>query len=409
MSLENYPVTALGARGDGLVINGDDIRFVPGAVPGDTAHYGADGTLERVEEGPGRAKPRCRQFEACGGCSLQHYPDALYAQWLHVPVERALEHHSLKTHILEPIITPMHTRRRCTFSARWQGRTFVLGFAGERSHTLTQLDDCAVIDPQLFALIAPLKALLKPYVGKRDSARISVTRASNGLDILLEGIKFDDVNLRMDSASFAQEHGHICRLIGMDRGHEDILFQTDTPVMRFDGGVAPLPVGGFTQATPQGEAALVNALKGWIDAPKAIADLFSGIGTFAIALTAYAKVDAYEASRPAVQALQAAQLEKTRHGIKAIHRDLFRRPVSVADLNTYDTVVLDPPRPGAKEQCATLAQSKCKQVLYVSCNSNSFARDAKILVEGGYTLEAVQPVGQFLWSTHVELAAHFTR
>lgn len=409
MSGESFEVTALGARGDGLVIHGEDVRFIPGGVPGDTAHFTDTGDLERVDPGPNRGSPRCSQSDTCGGCAVQHYSDAVYIKWLKVPIERALEHHGLKASVLDPAITPLKTRRRCTFSARWQGRDFVLGFAGAKSHTLTRLKDCAVLDPEIFHIARPLEALLKPYVGKKQSVRISGTLASNGLDILFEGMTFDDVNLRMDCAAFAQSHGRICRLMSMDQGHEDILFQADIPVMRFDGGVAALPVGGFTQATPQGEAALVAALKRWIGTPKSIADLFSGIGTFAIALTAYAKVDAFEASRPAVQALQAARLDKTRHGIRAVHRDLFRRPLSPSELEAYDIVVLDPPRPGAKAQCEVLAQSTCPTVLYVSCNANSFARDAKILVEGGYALSEVQPVGQFLWSTHVELAARFTR
>lgn len=409
MTQSDYTVSALAAGGDGLIDVDGKAVFVPGAAPGDRVVLDERGQLKELRQGPNHAQNRCSQFGSCGGCTLQHLRDEVYAQWLQTTIRRKLEQHDLETEIRPAAVSPARTRRRCTVSARWQDGRFIIGFSQEKSHRLVPLADCAVLDEAVFRVIEPLGDVLKPYLGKRQTLRASMTLASNGLDVLLEGINTDDPQLRQDAAFFAQEHAGICRIAGYDRGYEDILFQLDSPVMRFDGGVVTLPYGAFTQATAQGEAALIKALNGWIDAPKSIVDLFSGIGTLSFALARHAKVDAFEASLPAVRALKEARLAKGRHGINALHRDLFRRPLTAAELERYQTVVLDPPRAGAKAQCETLAQARCGQVLYVSCNPNTFARDARMLVDGGYTLQGIQPVGQFLWSTHVELAAHFRR
>lgn len=409
MTQQSLQVSSLAAGGDGIVAIDGATRFVPGAAPGDIAIFDSNGVLQKVEPGPEHAQARCTHFGVCGGCTLQHLKDEVYSAWLKTTILRKLEQHDLGTEIFDPILTPLKTRRRCTVSGRWQGGRFVIGFAQTKSHTLVALKDCAVLDPKLLALIEPLRALFEPYVKKRETLRLSMTLAANGVDMLVTGIEYDTAPFRQDIASFAHNNQAICRIVGQDAGYDDILFQLDTPMLALSGGRVALPYGAFTQATPHGEAAIIETLRSWIGTPKAVADLFCGIGTFSVAAAKYAKVDAYEASRPAVQALQTARLDKGRHGINAVHRDLFRRPLSITELKSYDTVILDPPRAGAKAQCETLAGSDCKQILYVSCNPNTFARDARMLVDGGYTLNALQPVGQFLWSTHVELAAQFTR
>ncbi|MEM9879842.1 MAG: methyltransferase, partial [Pseudomonadota bacterium] len=168
-----------------------------------------------------------------------------------------------------------------------------------------------------------------------------------------------------------------------------------------------MPVGAFLQATPQGEAAIVDAVLDRVIGRSNVADLFSGIGTISLALAKHAKVAAFEGSRPAIDALTKARQAKGAHGVTTHHRDLFRRPLSAAELAAYDAIVLDPPRAGAKAQCMELAKSKVAEIAFVSCNPNTFARDARLLANGGYRLEAIQPIGQFLWSNHVELVARF--
>jgi len=404
-----YLVSALGARGDGIITVDDKPRFIPNAVPGDVVHLDASGAVSHLEPGQNHAAPRCSPYERCGGCSLQHLSDDLYAYWIKIAITRALQQHDLTADILPAKVTPPKTRRRCTLSGRWKGQSFILGFAGEKSHDLADLPDCSVLAPDLHALIAPLQALMQGYVQKRQNLRVSLTLAANGVDVLLEGIDFDDVNLRQDVAAFAQTHRQLCRVVGRDRGFTDILYQTEAPFMRFSGAMVALPIGAFTQATPQGEAALVDCIMAALGTPKSIADLFSGIGTLSCALAQSGKVDAYEGSKAAVDALHKARLLKGAHGLTAHHRDLFRRPLTARELGQYDTVVLDPPRAGAKAQCETIAGSKCEQVLYVSCNPNTFARDAHMLVSGGFSLKEIQPVGQFLWSQHIELMARFER
>lgn len=188
----------------------------------------------------------------------------------------------------------------------------------------------------------------------------------------------------------------------------ETLWQPDPPTVRFGGIAVEVPVFAFLQPTVVGQEALIAAVTKAIGDAGAVADLFAGVGTFALSVQAGRKVYAAEGARDAVAALMGAA-NRARALVATEHRDLFRRPLVPAELNRFGTVILDPPRAGAEEQVKELAASSVPAIAYVSCNPASFARDAKILVAGGYRLDWVQPVGQFRWSTHVELAGRFSR
>ncbi|MEN3746900.1 class I SAM-dependent RNA methyltransferase [Sphingomonas sp. HF-S3] len=391
-------VIRVAARGDGVTADG---RHVPLAAPGD--RVAADGT---IAPGPHHQNPPCRHFPQCGGCQLQHLDDASWSGFIVERIRAALGQHGLETEIRTPLLSAPRTRRRATLHAERRGRQVHLGFTEQGSHRLIDLDECHVLDPRLFALLAPLRGLLATVapVSRRINVQLALT--DQGPDVLIDGIEAEGLAAAEALTAFSQRHG-LARL-AMDEGLGPTTRWEPDPVTITQGGVpVPFPHGSFLQATPEGEAALVAAVREIAGGAAAIADLFAGLGTFAFAF-AGSKVYAGEAARDPVLSLKAAAARAGRQ-IFADHRDLFRRPLTTKELNNFQAMVIDPPRAGAKEQSAEIAASIVPRVAFVSCNPSTFARDAEILCKGGYRLDWIQPVGQFRWSTHVELAAQFTR
>jgi 23S rRNA (uracil1939-C5)-methyltransferase len=376
-------IVRLAARGDGVTESG---RFVAMTAPGDrVAAAGA------IEPGPHRQVPPCRHFPECGGCQLQHVDDAAYADYLKDRIASALAAQNLGApEIREPHLSPPRSRRRAALKAAGG----LVGFNAEASHRIVDMRECHILRPELFALVAPLRRLLNRRAG------IVMTLADQGVDLLLEGVSVDGLEATERMLAFANEH-RLARLAIDDGYGAQILWEPEPVTITLSGVPVGLPEGAFLQATADGEAALVAAVREAVGEERVVADLFAGLGTFALAL--HGKVYAAEGARDAVLALKTAG-----RGIFADHRDLFRRPLDIAELNRFEAVVLDPPRAGAKEQMPALAGSKVARIAYVSCNPATFARDARTLVDGGYRLDWVQPVGQFRWSTHVELAACFS-
>jgi 23S rRNA (uracil1939-C5)-methyltransferase len=381
-------VVRLAARGDGVTGEG---RFVPLAAPG--ARIASDGS---VEPGPHRQVPPCRHFPECGGCQLQHVDDAAYADYLRDRIAAALAAQGVPpAELLAPHLSPPNSRRRTALKA---GRGLV-GFNAEASHRIVDMRECHILRPELFALVAPLRRLV------RTTATLRLTLADQGADLLLEGYSADGLEASEALVSFASQH-RLARL-AIDDGYGAQTRWEPEPVTVTLGGVpVALPHAAFLQATADGEAALVAAVRDAVGDAEKVADLFAGLGTFGLSLEA--RVLAVEGSRASALALKAAA-NRAGRPLFVDHRDLFRRPLDVAELGRFEAVVLDPPRAGAKEQAALLARSSVPNVAYVSCNPATFARDAATLVEGGYRLAWVKPVGQFRWSTHVELAGAFAR
>lgn len=389
-------IVRVAARGDGVTADG---RHAALAAPGDWLR--ADG---RVEPGPGRGEAPCRHFPICGGCQLQHLSDAIYADFVRDRVVGALAAQGLETVVRPPLISAPRSRRRATLHAELGGK-LVLGYSEGGSHTLVDVRDCDVLDPRLFALLAPLRRLLPMLMRPRRRAEIVMTLVDQGVDLLLRGVDADGLVAAEALSAFGS--AHMLARLSIDSGlGPEVRYEPVEASVTLGGVAVPFPAGGFLQATPAGEAALIAAVRAGVGGAATVADLFAGLGTFALALPG--KVYAAEGAREAHLALKMAAARAQRP-VFAEHRDLFRRPLMPGELNRFDAIVIDPPRAGAREQAVQLAASTCPVIAYASCNPSSFARDAKMLCEGGYRLDWVQPVGQFLWSTHVELVARFSR
>lgn len=387
------PVVRIAARGDGVTASG---RHVPLAAPADVLLE--DGSLEA---GPHRQLPPCRHFPECGGCQLQHVDDAAYRQYLVDRVSGALAQHGLATAIREPHLSPPRSRRRASLHALRTGKGVAIGFHAERSHRVIDMRECHILRPELFALVGPLRTLLAPLLKPRSAGQVHLTLCDQGVDLALGGVTIEGLDATEALTRFA-ERQRLARL-SVDEGFgSEVRYEPQPATVTLSGTAVALPPGGFLQATADGEAALVAAVREALAGAEQIADLFSGLGTFALALPG--KVYAAEAGRAAWLSLKSA-----RPAIAAEHRDLYRRPLSEAELGSFDAVVLDPPRAGAAAQVRELAGSSLPRIAYVSCNPATFARDARVLADGGYRLQWVRPVGQFRWSIHVELAACFER
>ncbi|MFZ5746260.1 MAG: class I SAM-dependent RNA methyltransferase [Pseudomonadota bacterium] len=392
-------IIRVAARGDGITADGRHAAF---AAPGDRLR--ADGTLV---PGPRHREPPCRHFPECGGCQLQHLDDAAWAAFITDRIALGLQAQGLATEIRAPALSPPRTRRRATLHAERRGRQVHLGFTEARSHRLIDVAECWVLHPDLFALLQPLRGLLAAMLPSSGRGNVHLTLADQGVDVLVDGIRADDLAAVESLTAFARRH-RLARLSIDDGYGAQPRWEPDPVTVSLGGVPVPFPGGGFLQATVEGEAALVAAVRDIVGDAGAVADLFAGLGTFTFAMEPAARVYAAEGARDALLSLKAAG-GRAQRAVFADHRDLFRRPVVPKDLNLFDAVILDPPRAGAKEQAVELAQSTVARIAYVSCNPSTFARDAKTLCEGGYTLDWVQPVGQFRWSTHVELAARFSR
>jgi 23S rRNA (uracil1939-C5)-methyltransferase len=389
----NEAVVRIAARGDGVTSSG---RHVPFGVPGDAVLD--DGALAF---GPHHQEPPCRHFPECGGCQLQHADDDAYRGYLVSRVETALAQHDLTADIREPHLSPPKSRRRATLRVLRLGRGALLGFNAEKSHRIVDMQECHILRPELFSLVPPLRQLVGDLLEPKRTAEMQLTLVDQGPDVLLKGIEavggLQAIELL---TSFATDNGVARLSIDQGMGPETI-FEPEPATVTLSGTKVAFPVGAFLQATEDGEAALAAAVGDAIGTAAGTADLFSGLGTFALAVrSAYAA----EASRNTAAALKRAAPNMT-----VEHRDLYRRPLNSGELKTFDAVILDPPRAGAAEQVASLSGSTVPSIAYVSCNPATFARDARTLVDGGYKLDWVKPVGQFRWSTHVELAARFTR
>jgi 23S rRNA (uracil1939-C5)-methyltransferase len=393
----NDPVIRVAARGVGVTANG---RHAPLAAPGDMLT--PDG---QVLAGPHHAVPPCRHFPVCGGCQLQHLDDASYAGFITDRIAGALAAHSLATDIRSALISAPRSRRRAALQAEAKGGRVRIGFSEGSSHALVDIEECWILTPALFALVAPLRVLLGRLLKGSRRARLHLTEADQGIDLLVEGIEAEGLVAAEAITGFSQRYG-VARF-AIDGGLGPETRWEPEPVTITLGGVpVPLPHGAFLQATREGEAALLAVVREGVGTAGTIADLFAGLGTFALALSG--KVYAAEAARDALLSLKAAAA-RTQRPVFADHRDLFRRPLTTTECDRFDALVIDPPRAGAREQVLQLAGAKTPSLVYVSCNPSSFARDAEILCQGGYRLDWIQPVGQFRWSTHVELAAKFSR
>lgn len=425
-------IEGLGGQGDGVAAGPDGPVFVPFAAPGDRVRVrlgaargqgrgqGREATLlEVVAAGPQRAEPPCPHFGACGGCLMQHVADAPYRAWKRDVAIRALaragfDETELRDRLVAPLATtPPATRRRLTLSAR-RGRDRVfLGFNERRSNHLIDLEACPVARPELAALLPALRAVLAEVLAEREAVDLALTVLEDGVDLLILAQRSPDLAAREALAGFA-ESADLARISWQDGdAPAEPIAHRRAGIVRFGGVPVVLPPGGFLQASGEGEAILTRLVADGVGPAARIADLFCGAGTFALPLATAQPgrlVQAVDGDGPALAALEAACNAAGLAPFVAIaRRNLARDPLEGGELAGLDAAIFDPPRAGAAAQAAALAASPVPVVVAVSCNPASFARDAALLRDGGYRLDWLVPVDQFLWSPHVELVARFVR
>lgn len=417
--MSSEPIIRIAAKGDGVTATG---RFAWGAAPGDVLL--GDGSLEW---GPHHVTPPCRHFGQCGGCQLQQLDEATLADFVAARVGNASASQELGAELIAPPhLSPLHSRRRASLKAVSSGGRVVLGYNEARSARVVELAECLVLRPELAALLGPLRKLLialgqgqaapkgrgkaKPdkHATPRMAADVELTLTDQGVDLGIKGLSAEGLALTEALLDFAREHA-LAR-ITVDGGYgPDTVWEPEPVTVTLSGVAVPFPPGSFLQATQDGEDTLVGAAQEWLAGAASVADLFAGLGTFAFALAGPGcKVLAVEAARDASAACAAAA-GRSQKPVHALHRDLFRNPLLADELGRFAAVVLDPPRAGAREQVERIAESTVERVVYISCNPSSWAKDARTLVEAGYRLAELRPVGQFRWSTHVELASLFVR
>lgn len=404
-------VETVGAGGDGIAMHDGIRHFVPFTLPGETViarplRRTADGVtcaLDSVEvPSPRRAAPFCPAFGRCGGCAFQHWTGEDLAAWKRQKIVAALGHRGFAEPPVEATVTcPARSRRRATLAL--VGRK--IGFREAAAHAIVPIETCPVLLPELSCLIAPLRDVLAPIVAE---AAIALTWTDSGADVLIRSETDPGWEARESLAAFAVAHD-LARL-AWDAGYGAVpMAVARPPAMTFGGVSVAFPDAAFLQPSAEGEAALRDAVLAFAAAPKRAADLFCGLGTFALPLVRTAEtVFAADSDGASIAALAAAARGLgPRLTVKA--RDLFREPLTAAELSGFDAVVFDPPRAGAAAQAAEIAASEVPVVVAVSCNPASFARDARILADGGYRLDTVVPVDQFPLSPHLELVAAFRR
>ena len=404
---EIVEITGLGAEGDGAAttLGGEQI-FIPQALPGERWRVEEGYAPEPVELLADRRRPPDPDDEPCGGCVARHMPLAMYQEWKREFLVRALRQQNISADIQPLITVPEHTRRRATFNTRRIRGEMRIGYHGRRSHDLVPAEDCPVLDKRIVELLPALAQLAGVVAGQEEETRVAITLTDTGADVDLEG------NERALSAAARAKIGEItgaARMARVSVGGVPVI-ERQAPVLHFAGKAVTPPPGAFLQAVPEAEQAMIDLVTTALGKAKQVGDLFCGLGTLTLPIAQKARVTAFDADRNAIAALNEAQ--RKNQGLKpftAKPRDLFRDALSPMEMKDLDAVVLDPPRAGAKAQCERLAQSKVKRVVMVSCNPATLARDLRILIDGGYRLDAITPIDQFLYSPHLEAVAALTR
>jgi 23S rRNA (uracil1939-C5)-methyltransferase len=411
--VERLVIGHVGHHGDGVAASSAGPIYVPDTLPGETVevedvpgHPDRRHLLNIDKPSPERITPVCPYFGICGGCALQHWNAAPYRAWKRDLVVTALRQVGIDAEVAEVIDAHGEGRRRAVFHARHSKRDVLeVGFSAARAHRVIAIDRCPILAKSLEGSIKAAWAIAELLGPTRKPLDIHVTATDEGLDVDVRG-SGPLTAATMAALARAAQRQNLARLTR----HGELIAQARTPSLRMGSARVLLPPAAFLQATAQGEAVLSRLVVDACAGAKQVADLFAGIGPFALRLAATAGVHAYDADEAAVAALKRAA--ETTHGLKPVEaqrRDLFRSPLSAAELARCRAVVFDPPRQGAQAQSRELAASSVPIIVAVSCNPGTFARDMRQLIEGGYRLTAVSPVDQFRYSAHVEIVARLEK
>jgi 23S rRNA (uracil1939-C5)-methyltransferase len=411
--VERLRIVRLGARGEGVADSAAGAVYVPYALPGEIVEvepwpaHADRRHLTKVEVASAeRIAPVCGHFGVCGGCALQHVAGARYRDWKRGLVVAALGRAGVDAPVDDLIDAHGEGRRRAVFHARRSARDVLeVGFAALKAHHVVPIDRCPVLAPALSGALPTAWDIAEVLASTRKPLDIQVTATDAGLDVDVRGSGALTAAQATELAQVAERH-NLARLTR----HGEIVAQRTPPVLMIGRAEVVLPPGAFLQATTAGEAVLARLVALPCRDAKTVADLFCGVGPFTLRLAERASVTAIDSDAAALAALRRAAAGTA--GLKPVtaqQRDLFRYPLGRSELKAFEAVVFDPPRQGAQAQARELAASGVPSVAAVSCDPASFARDARVLLEGGYRLVQVIPVDQFLFSAHVELVAHFER
>jgi 23S rRNA (uracil1939-C5)-methyltransferase len=392
-------IERLGHQGDGIATGP---VFVPMTLPGEVVEAEVTGDraagAKIVTPSPDRVAAPCPHYRACGGCAVMHGSDAFVADWKVGVVRQALAAQGLDAPVTALHTSPPASRRRATLAGRRTRSGALVGFHGRASATLVDIPRCRVLRPEIVAALPALAEVTGLAASRASEVALAVTLTDTGLDLAVTGARPWDA--RTLAAPLAA--------LGFARitWNGERAVEATPPALRIGAAQVPLPPGAFLQATAEGQAALTDAVRRAIGPARRIADLFSGLGTFALPLAGTAQVHAVEADAALLAALDAGWRHAPGlHRITTEVRDLFRRPLDPDELARFDAVVIDPPRAGAQAQTERLARARPPVIAAVSCNPATFARDARLLADAGYRLDWIEVVDQFRWSAHVELAA----
>lgn len=403
-------ISEIGTQGDGLGVHGGETLYVPKTAPGDIVQVRPEGKdyarLVSIQTpSPDRVEPPCPHFQKCGGCSLQHVTQQFYTDWKMDRVRSSLERAGVKVKTWnDPIFLPAATRRRTSLAARRNGDKITLGYNPVRSHDILDIKTCLILKPELEAKVQGLRPFLTRLLPDGKTVDITLQHADGLTDMVLTG-HFPPSLDRDETLGELAELLDIARisLRARDFGPVETLLTRKSVTKRFGSISVNLPPAAFLQASDEGEAALTAFVVEHAKGATKVADLFSGCGTFAgHLLKAGHQVSAFDGDGAAIKALG-------RPALKTEQRDLFKNPLSEVELDAFEIVVFDPPRAGAKEQSERLAYSDVPKIIGISCNPGTFARDAALLQEGGYSLQSVTLIDQFTWSAHTEIASVFVK
>lgn len=395
-------ILTLNSRAEGVTADG---TRVPRALPGEEIALGKENKFKIILPSKDRITPVCAHYKGCGGCSMQHSTQSFIKDWKSNVIKSCLSARGLET-IIKPILTSKtNSRRRVTLHGMKTKKSVTVGFFKRNTHELISTPSCELVNPEILSAFSLFEEITLIGATRKSIIEISVTVSKEGLDLnILNGKKLDNQSIMKITG--------LCESFNIARitWNEDLLANFLNPTIVFQGIAITPPPNAFLQATEQGQEILItNAMLSVFDSDKVI-DLFSGCGTFTLPAAKRSEVLAIDKTKSMLTAIDQAWRETT--GLKKVtsrSQDLFKEPVGKEELNSFDAAIIDPPRVGAEAQSHELAKSHIKRISSVSCNPRTFSRDAKILVDSGFKLDWVQPIDQFLWSSHIELVAQFSR
>lgn len=346
----------------------------------------------------------CKHFGVCGGCQFQNLPPAEYRALKRGAIEKAFARNGLTVAVPDPVSVSPGTRRRAAFKAVKTSTGVLLGFHAAQSHDIVDMSECLVLTPALTRLTPGLRAMLSEILKPGEAAELKVTDTPAGGDVSLRWGRKNDAATLTPLAEWAGRLG-LARIAR----HGETLVELEKPFVRFGNAAVSLPSEAFLQPTEEGERLLQAFVTSALAKSRRVADLFSGCGTFSLPLAEMARVHAVELEGSHLEALAAAARQPGFKPVTVEKRNLFKLPLGVGELAAYDGLCLDPPRAGALDQARILAGAQLKRIAYVSCDGETFARDASVLTSGGWRIAQLVSVDQFLWSARIELAAQFVR